>query len=330
MRPPAENEKAFAAGLMTTLLDDILPQPANNNNYDSPLIQAHAVLPYDDELQSKLLQWFTLRLDSSDDRVGLTTHTFVYVLDRLVSKDMHPSFWEKWCKRHKKDNVQALVRHYVEQGSGYYDSERYYELMRESLSAQDIVNVLYSYAPIVFNAEKVMADYKGYASSRSKTEDETRKEKERHLLSNIEQFFARARNLVNAEVRENESFKQLVAATSMAYLWHASRSLDANYKERNGLFVNLWAEPLPLLRSMYPEHATALNTLRKEIIGSKTKYHGALYSLLARALYTDTAANPDVVDGLTQTMGVSVFSYFQACTMQQDVHFEVSSDLFEP
>ena len=325
MRTPLENEKTFAASLMTALLDDILLQPASNASYDYALTQAHAVLPADEEVYAKMRTWFFQRL-SEKKGSALSTSTFVYLLDHLVNADQRDALWQGWCKLKDKNNVQELLQHYVEKGQDYYDPERYYELMRNVLSAQDIVNVLYNHAPLVFDAETVMSKH---STGNNQSDADKQKSRELHFLGGVEQFFGRARNLVSPEVRQNQSFKQLVAATSMAYLLHASQSSHAKYNERNGLFVNLLAEPLPLLRSMYPEHTAALNALRKDIIGRKNKYHGALYNVLGKALYSNEASNMDTVVGLTQTMGVSVFSYFQACTMQQDVHFEVSSDIFE-
>lgn len=324
LKTPTEVEKVFAIDLMTTLLDDIALQLNSHRSYDAALISAHRVLPKDETVSSKLQQWLIRRFDENKEN-NMDTSTFVYLLDNLVGDELHPSIWQKWCTLQKKENVQGLLRQYVENGSGYYESSRYYELMRTVLGTHEIINVLHNYAPDVFNVERVLAGHRAYGN----TEEDKQRGREVYFLGQVEQFFGRMRNLMSPEVRQSESFKQLVAATSMAYLLHASCSTYAKYDERNGLFINLLAEPLPLLRSMYPEHSAALNTLRKDIIANKSKYHGALYNVLARALYTEASANADTVLGLTESMGVSVYSYFQACTMRNEVHFEVSGDVFD-
>lgn len=335
LRSPSQSEKTFAAALMETLLDDILMQDPSNQHFDHALMDTHAVSPPNEELHRKMRDWFSRRLlRIGKNRGGMASTTFVYLVDHMFSQDHHADMWDMWSLSQGKSSLVELVKKYVQEGPNYYDSARYYELLRNSVSAADIVSVLHMRAEEVFNREKVMAAHNVNDRDSPAKQQETR---ELHFLRGLETFFATARRLVSPEVRQNESFKQLVSAASMAYLMHGGQCQHATYITRNGQFVNLLAEPLPLLRTLYPEHTAALNALRKDIIGGtnnqekkvKNNYHRALYDILGRALYSEASVGMDAVEGMTKSMGLSVLGYFQACAMQQDVHFEVSGDVFE-
>lgn len=338
LRAPSDIEKEFATTLVPTLLDEILKQDHSTPNFDAALIKTHAVTRADKELQIKIHDWFNCRLAhiGKTETASLDSGAFVYLLDHMFTPEHHQYMWSMWSNSQRLKNPTDLVAKYVENGQNHYTSERYYELLRQSVTAVEIVSILHRRATAVFDRERVMATY-NVPQYQQRSPEEKEKSKEQHFLSQLETFFKSARRLVSDEVRQNESFKQLVAATSMAYLLHGSQSAHVTYNDRNGQFVNLLAEPLPLLRSSYPEHTIALNALRKDIISGmnkkegteKNNYHHALYNVLGKALYLKESVSIGTVQSMTDNMGMSVFSYFQACAMQNEVHFEVSSDMFE-
>lgn len=338
LRAPSGIEKEFATTLVATLLDEILKQDHSTSHFDDALIKTHAVTRADKELQLKIHDWFNCRLAhiAKKAQASLSSGTFVYLLDHMFPPEHHQYMWSVWSNSNKQKNTTSLVAEYVEQGQNYYNSERYYELLRQSVTAAEIVSILCRQATEVFARERVMATY-SVPHHQQRSPEEKEKSKEQYFLRQIETFFKSARRLVSNEVRQNESFKQLVAATSMTYLMHGSQSAHVTYDDRNGQFVNLLAEPLPLLRSAYPEHTVALNALRKDIISGmnkkessgKSNYHHALYNVLGKALYLKESVSIGTVKSMTDNMGMSVFSYFQACAMQNEVHFEVSSDMFD-
>lgn len=324
-RSPSEQEKEFAGRLMAKLMDDILLQSGTVATYDGALTQVHATVASDEQMNTNMRTWFTKRLKESKSE-NMAVPTFVYLLDKVFPSEEHSQLWAELCRIKGNSTLTSLLEKYLKDGGGYYDPARYYALMCKELGTAAVVSAIHNQAPNVFDAAKVMAGANVSDRDNKDAQDKTRNEK---YLQGVMAFFDRSKNLVTVDVRQNESFKQLVAAMSMAYLLHASRTPYSKHEDRNGLFVNLLAEPLPLLRSMYPEHTNVLNALRKDIIARNSNYHGALYSVLSRALYTEDVANIDTVVGLTESMGMSPFSYFQACVMQKEVHFEVSGDVFE-
>ena len=337
LRSPSAIDKEFAATLVGTLLDEIVKQDPHNKTFDNALINTHAVTQADKELQAKMQDWFNRRLADigKTETSSLDSSTFVYLLDHMFPPEHHPYMWSMWSSSQRQKTPIGLVAKYVESGQNYYTSERYYELLRQSVTAVEIVSILHRRATVVFDRECVMAMYN--TPHHQRTPEEKQKAKEQYFLGQLETFFESTRRLVSNEVRQNESFKQLVAATSMAYLMHGSQSAHVTYNDRNGQFVNLLAEPLPLLRSLYPEHTIALNALRKDIISgmnkkegpAKNNYHQALYNVLGKALYLEGSVSIGTVQNMTESMGLSGFAYFQACAMQKEVHFEVSGDIFE-
>lgn len=330
-RQPNEDEKTFASSLMKTLLADIVAQDPSNSHFDGSLCQAHRVVKSDEEVHATIVDWFSRRLNSSRNS-GMSKHTFVYMLDKLMPEMQHQDCWNTWCKAQSVDNTTALMNEYITKGPGYGDPERYYQLMRDVVSTPDVVSVLHNRAAFVFERQNNLGNVHRH---RDDSDEKHNARIDQAWLSKMEQFFSTSRRLVSQDVRKSESFKQLVAATSMAYLLQGSQVADASYSPNNGEFVNLLAEPLPLLRSLYPEHTLALNTMRKEIIHAVStnpkaaNYHQKLYSVLGRALYTDATVQLETVLGMTKSMEISPLMYFQSCTMQKEVFFEVSNDLFD-
>lgn len=327
---PTEAEKTFASSLMTTLLADLV-QDTSNHHFDASLIQAHAVALKSETTHETIVDWFRRRLASSTAR-NISKASFVYMLDNLFPEKEHQASWELWCKAQGSASLVDLVQNYMTNGAGYYDPDRYFQLLRLAVTTNDLVSVLHKTAASTFErSTHVNSVYRRNGDS-----DEEHNIKVNQMwLSKMEQFFSASRRLVTDDVRQNESFKQLVAATSMAYLLEGSQASNAKYNPHNGDFVNLLAEPLPLLRSLYPEHTSALNTLRKEIIHTistspnAANYHQKLYGVLGRALYTDATVQLETVLGMTKSMDINPLVYFQSCTMQKEVFFEVSGDLFD-
>lgn len=92
-----------------------------------------------------------------------------------------------------------------------------------------------------------------------------------------------------------------------------------------------------MLRTLYPEHTGAINTLRKELVrniqasSSSTKkidYYGMLYKTLGTALYEKNVLDASVMGQLVDSMELSVFDYFAAMQVQQEVSFDVPEDVF--
>ena len=338
-RLPSDTERNFSTDLMASLINDIEKQATATNNFDSSMVKVHALASED--MKAKILQWFIRRVayhaekqSSSGDSV-MSTPAFTYMLDHMAPLELHSQLWQEWSVANKKSSIIELVQGVVENGGhGYGVSQSYYARMREHVSTDLVVSMLFKRAEHVFNRANTATTTKFY---RNENEIEKNEKIDQAWGGNMEQFFANTRRLMTEDIRENQSFKQLVAATSMAYLLHGSSLRDSvQFETHNGIFVNLLAEPLPLLRSMYPEHTIALNTLRKDILSGLSKakapqssYHRALYAVLGRALYTEASVSADAVQGMVEAMGVTPLVYFQACAMKTDVHFEVSGDIFE-
>lgn len=330
MRVPGEKDKNVALAMMPALLVDIAKQDTKNNNFDNILVAAHKVYPSSDELNRSLYDWFMRR---SQSEKAMSTAVFAYVLDNFALVQDAPGLWQRWYASEKVASAREMVAKHVQQGVYHRNqqSARYFELLMAQSTPGEVVNVLFDAAMKAFNPENARKNTHHYPSD---TEAQKKERQAESYRSGMVTFFQTARHWVNNEVCQKENFKQLVAATSMTYLQNTSLAHGVEYETKNGVFANLLAEPLPLLRSAYPEHTTALNALRKDVIGSLAKntahnYHQALYNVLGRALYGDTMLSAGAAQGLAESMGLDLFAYYQSCHLQTEVHFEVSGDVFE-
>ncbi len=330
MRTPGEKDKNFALAMMPALLADIVKQEDKNSNFDRILVAAHQVFPANDELNAVFSDWFMRRVHSGS---SMETPVFTYVLDNFTPVQDIPRAWQSWYAHEKVASARDMIGKILQQGS-YYNNQlpdRYFELLTAQSNPGEVVNALFDAAAKAFNQEETRKRVHIHPSD---TKEEIQKRVDENHRAKMVEFFQNARRWVNSEVREKESFKQLVGATAMTYLQHTSLARGVKYEPKNGVFANLLAEPLPLLRSAYPEHTAALNALRKDVIGSLVKktshnYYQALYGVLGKALYGDSMLNTGAAQGLAESMGMDLFSYYQSCHLQAEVHFEVSGDVFE-
>ena len=343
MRTPSKKEKDMAVKMLPILVQDLLSVRTKASvEYDNTLIAAHRYLaahpPEDDAsreqhslFHTQMVQWF-----STKTTVGM--EAFLYTLDHLLPSTEHEKYWAAWMTHHNEKSFQALARREINghsvarYGVSQKTVEEYRRRVIDRISPQELTAELYLYAKTLFS--KTKADYPD-RYSRDPIEKEKRSTQD--MLREMVSGFRHLSHFTTAALRDDNGFKQLVSACAMTYLYQGANTPYAVYEPMAGEFLNLSSEPLPMLRTLYPEHTGAINTLRKELVrniqasSSSTKkidYYGMLYKTLGTALYEKNVLDASVMGQLVDSMELSVFDYFAAMQVQQEVSFDVPEDVF--
>ena len=325
---PGAKDKQFALALAECLLDDILKSNPSEQAYDDSLMALHQAYP---KTAPKVLEWLTKRLTkgSPGERV------LVYVLDHLADQKEHAMLWAAWLKSGKSesfsDTFKTMLAYSRYQMS--YSSTRYLELFRDRMSVDETLQSLNEYALALFDAKEKIP--KMYSSSYGGIAQQ-KIDQEKAYMQLCADLFRNVRLLSSEQVRSAPGFKSVMASAAMAYLHFCSESQHAFHEARNGNFVNISSEPLPLLGLMYPDQTPPINIMRKEIIRKNTEsvaqkpqdYYSQLYHVLGSAIYTGTALDKKTVTDICSAMNVNAYTYFSSALMQTQVTFDVPEDLF--
>lgn len=352
MRSPSTKEKDMAVRMLPILVQDLLnanTHKESGSQYDATLVAAHRYLknhpPVDEEnralharFNSQVEEWFKHRTD-------MNAHEFMYALDHIAPAEQTEEYWQRWLKNAKADTMLDLVSREIHSGrttahSYYYNGVSGHALMEyrhrliARISSVELAEELYRYAKETFS--KSMKDFPD-RYSRNQSQDEKDRASTNEMLSSMMHGFAHLSHFITDDLRADNGFKQLIGTCAMTYLYQGAHSRYATYNPLAGEFLNLASEPLPMLRTLYPEHTAALNTMRKELVrkiqtaqtvAQPIDYYGLLYRVLGSALYEKATLDPAVMSQLVESMNLSVFDYFGATQIQQNVNFEVSEDVF--
>lgn len=337
IQEPTKNEKEFALLLAPAILEEVAAFSSSGLN-ETMIVNIHKycnLYQKDPTLDVVVRDFLTKKLNTTSKNTMSPT-SFVYLVEHLLEPSSVNDAWLTFQKNKNLGSSLNIMEQYLSENIvDYHASPQYFKLLSEYAGPVTVIQALLKSARSLFSLPENLV-----SSDAVKNKEELSQiYQNTSYLQKLSRFFEKVNVLASQDVHQSQEVRQMIAASSMTYLYYGSTYKNSCSSRENGGFVNIAAQPLPLLRTMYPEHNQAINQVRKEIIRKNTErasntqydssYYELLYQVLGTAFYTPNVFARSNVENLTAAIGIDVYSYFHTAMRQIEVSFEIPTGTFE-